>query len=162
MLGVAIFFLLTEECGDCAPGSNTTTTVTPDHSTLVPELLGSENTVNHLGLLPLLSLMVFLAAFFLGLGPIPFILNVELIPSEARVGDVNNIRRRDNVRELITIYPPGSVLLPGNHLQLAGVLAGGPVHAPAERLHRPQRLLLHLLRHRAAGHSLHQPLCAGD
>ena len=89
MLGVAIFFLLTEECGDCAPGSNTTTTVTPDHSTLVPELLGSENTADHLGLLPLLSLMVFLAAFFLGLGPIPFILNVELIPSEARVGDVN-------------------------------------------------------------------------
>ena len=139
-----------------------TTTVSPEHSTLVPELLGSETTDDHLGLLPLLSLMVFLAAFFLGLGPIPFILNVELIPSEARVRDVNNIRRRDNVRELITIYPPGSVLLPGNHLQLAGVLAGGPVHAPAERLHRPQRLLLHLLRHRAAGHSLHQPLCARD
>ena len=130
MLGVAIFFLLTEECGDCAPGSNTTTTVTPGHSTLVPELLGSETTADHLGLLPLLSLMVFLAAFFLGLGPIPFILNVELIPSEARVRDVNN-RRRDNVRELITIYPPGSVLLPGDHLQLAGLLAGGPVHAPA-------------------------------
>ena len=161
MLGVAIFFLLAGDCGPASPGSNTTT-VTPDHSTLVPELLGSENTADHLGLLPLLSLMVFLAAFFLGLGPIPFILNVELIPSEARVGDVNNIRRRDNVRELITIYPPGSVLLPGNHLQLAGVLAGGPVHAPAERLHRPQRLLLHLLGHRAAGHSLHQPLCAGD
>merc|ERR1712079_76747 len=73
MLGVAIFFLLTKECGDCAPGSTTTTTtVTPRHSRLVPELLGSETTADHLGLLPLLSLMVFLAAFFLGLGPIPF------------------------------------------------------------------------------------------
>merc|ERR1712079_625311 len=107
MLGVAIFFLLTKECGDCAPGSTTTTTtVTPRHSRLVPELLGSETTADHLGLLPLLSLMVFLAAFFLGLGPIPFILNVELIPAEARVRDFNNRRMRDNVRiyvrELIT------------------------------------------------------------
>ena len=40
--------------------------------------------MDSIGFLPLVSLMVFIAAFSLGFGPIPWILNVELIPPEAR------------------------------------------------------------------------------
>ena len=43
------------------------------------------NQVDSVGFLPLVSLMVFIAAFSLGFGPVPWILNVELIPPEARV-----------------------------------------------------------------------------
>ena len=49
--------------------------------------------VDSVGFLPLVSLMVFIAAFSLGFGPVPWILNVELIPPEARVshGTLQNI-----------------------------------------------------------------------
>ena len=95
MIGVAVFFLLDEKCKECQDNShNSTTTLTTltteamattEYSTILPDVLVSKTTVDNIGFLPLLSLMVFLAAFFLGFGPIPFILNVELIPPEARV-----------------------------------------------------------------------------
>ena len=80
MIGVGVFFALSESCKDCeeAGTANSTTTMAPD-------LLVSQATVDSVGFLPLVSLMVFIAAFSLGFGPVPWILNVELIPPEARV-----------------------------------------------------------------------------
>ena len=59
---------------------------------MLPQLDISKSTLDEVGFLPLVSLMLFLAVFFLGLGPIPFILNVELIPPEARVSRMRNWR----------------------------------------------------------------------
>ena len=95
MIGVAVFFLLYEKCGDeCTDdetGNSTTTAalVTTEYSTMLPDVLVSKTTVDNVGFLPLLSLMIFIAAFAVGFGPIPWILNVELIPPEARVSKVH-------------------------------------------------------------------------
>ena len=88
MLGVAVFFLLSEQCEgeDCHSGGNGTSTTT----TISPEFRISQSTIDEVSFLPLVSLMLFLAVFFLGLGPIPFILNVELIPPEARVSKMKS------------------------------------------------------------------------
>ena len=66
--------------------------------------------------------MLFLAVFFLGLGPVPFILNVELIPPEARV---SGSQSKSSKSILIT---SGSVLLVRDLLQLGDLLPGGAVH----------------------------------
>lgn len=84
MLGVAIFFLLSENCDECHNGGSGNGTSISTTTTILPELSISKSTLDEVGFLPLVSLMMFLAVFFLGLGPIPFILNVELIPPEAR------------------------------------------------------------------------------
>ena len=95
MIGVAVFFLLYEKCGDeCTDdenGNSTTTAAlaTTEYSTMLPDVLVSKTTVDNVGFLPLLSLMIFIAAFAVGFGPIPWILNVELIPPEARVSKVH-------------------------------------------------------------------------
>ena len=90
MIGVAVFFLLFEKCGDecettASPVSTTVATSVNISTTILPDVLVSKTTVDSVGFLPLLSLMVFVAAFSFGAGPIPWILNVELIPPEARV-----------------------------------------------------------------------------
>ena len=92
MIGVGVFFLLYEQCGDeCSDsGSNNTTTTmmmttTTAATTMLPESFISKDTVDSIGFLPLVSLMLFITAFSIGFGPIPWILNVELIPTEARV-----------------------------------------------------------------------------
>ena len=92
MVGVAVFFLLYEQCGDECSGdaelpNNTTTTMmmTTTATTILPESFISKDTVDSIGFLPLVSLMLFITAFSIGFGPIPWILNVELIPPEARV-----------------------------------------------------------------------------
>ena len=90
MIGVAVFFLLFEKCDDeCeTTASSVSTTVATSvniSTTILPDVLVSKTTVDSVGFLPLLSLMVFVAAFSFGAGPIPWILNVELIPPEARV-----------------------------------------------------------------------------
>ena len=96
MIGVAVFFLLFEKCGDecetsaslVSTASSVSTTVATSvniSTTILPDVLVSKTTVDSVGFLPLLSLMVFVAAFSFGAGPIPWILNVELIPPEARV-----------------------------------------------------------------------------
>ena len=85
MLGVAVFFLLSENCDECHNGGSANGTSISTTTTMFPELSISKSTLDDVGFLPLVSLMMFLAVFFLGLGPIPFILNVELIPPEARV-----------------------------------------------------------------------------
>jgi len=101
MIGVGVFFILKEKCEDCEDVTTTvaatttttmmttmgTTTVTEMANTttnMIPDILVSPTTVDSIGFLPLVSLMVFIAAFSLGFGPIPWILNVELIPPEAR------------------------------------------------------------------------------
>ena len=99
MIGVAVFFLLQENCRECHDGSNNGTSFTTpvwkatDYSATSPNILILKN----IGFLPLVSLMVFLAAFFMGLGPIPFILNVELFPLEARVRPNCTVCITDNV-----------------------------------------------------------------
>lgn len=95
MIGVAVFFLLYEKCGDeCTDDENGNSTITAalattEYSTMLPDVLVSKTTVDNVGFLPLLSLMIFIAAFAVGFGPIPWILNVELIPPEARVSKVH-------------------------------------------------------------------------
>ena len=84
--------------------------------------------------------MLFLAVFFLGLGPVPFILNVELIPPEARV---SGSQSKSSKSILIT---SGSVLLVRDLLQLGDLLPGGTVHPQHRRRHWEELLLLHLLR----------------
>merc|ERR1712126_41720 len=102
MIGVGVFFILKEKREDCedvittvAPATMTTTMMTTMGTTtvtemantttnMIPDILVSPTTVDNIGFLPLVSLMVFIAAFSLGFGPIPWILNVELIPPEAR------------------------------------------------------------------------------
>ena len=90
MIGVAVFFLLYEQCGEeCSePDNNNTTTtmmMTTTATTMLPESFITKDTVDSIGFLPLVSLMLFITAFSIGFGPIPWILNVELIPPEARV-----------------------------------------------------------------------------
>jgi len=87
MIGVGVFFILYESCDACnSDGSNNST----GNGTLLvanmvnPDFYVSEATVDSIGFLPLACLMIFVAAFSLGFGPIPWILNVELIPPEAR------------------------------------------------------------------------------
>jgi len=89
MVGVGVFFLLYEQCGEeCteSDSNNTTTTMmmTTTATTMLPESFISKDTVDSIGFLPLVSLMLFITAFSVGFGPIPWILNVELIPTEAR------------------------------------------------------------------------------
>jgi len=85
MSGVGAFFYLQENCNHCQTSVNTTTTTMAyNGSTIMPSHFISKATVDDLGFLPLLSLMVFVSIFFMGMGPIPFLLNVELIPPEAR------------------------------------------------------------------------------
>ena len=73
MIGVGVFFYLKENCSDCTPTDDVA-------------VFAEKTTIDSLGWLPLVSLMVFILAFSVGLGPIPWVLNVEMIPPEARVG----------------------------------------------------------------------------
>jgi len=50
-----------------------------------PETYVTQETVDNLGWLPLVSLIIFMASFNLGFGPLPWVMNVELFSSEARV-----------------------------------------------------------------------------
>merc|ERR1711971_881263 len=71
MIGVAVFFKLKESCGDeCQTGDAT--------------VFVSKTTVDGIGFLPLVSLLIFVTAFSIGFGPIPWVLNVEMMPPEAR------------------------------------------------------------------------------
>jgi len=71
MIGVAVFFKLKESCGDeCQTG---------DAAVFV-----EKTTVDDIGFLPLVSLLIFVTAFSIGFGPIPWVLNVEMMPPEAR------------------------------------------------------------------------------
>ena len=91
MSGVGAFFYLQESCNHCQTSVNTTTTTMAyNGSTIMPSHFISKATVDDLGFLPLLSLMVFVSIFFMGMGPIPFLLNVELIPPEARVSKLTS------------------------------------------------------------------------
>ena len=102
MIGVGVFFILYEQCEECHQSvlnnsttttttmSTTTTTAASVMSQMMPDTYVTQETVDNVGFLPLVSLMLFIAAFSLGFGPIPWILNVELIPPEARVSFFNN------------------------------------------------------------------------
>merc|ERR1711971_794150 len=71
MIGVAVFFKLKESCGDeCQTGDAT--------------VFVSKTTVDGIGFLPLVSLLIFVTAFSIGFGPISWVLNVEMMPPEAR------------------------------------------------------------------------------
>ena len=83
MVGVAIFFKMYEDCPECQnKGSNNFALDTLNSSASV---YVSEATVNDIGWLLLASLMLFILAFSIGFGPIPWVMNVELMPPEARV-----------------------------------------------------------------------------
>ena len=84
MVGVAVFFTLYETCDECEETTTVMTTLASTTTTAGVEVFVAKSTVDNVGFLPLASLMVFIAAFSLGFGPIPWILNNELIPPEAR------------------------------------------------------------------------------
>ena len=148
MLGVGIFFFLTDRCEDCqaelTPVSSGGVTVSRDF-------------IENIGFLPLVCLMTFIAMFSLGLGPIPWILNVELIPSEAQVTQEPGYHCQTP-----PLSAPGCLLLPLHHLQLAGGLPGGSVRPHPGRHHRLRLLLLHLLGSGPPRHSLHLLPRPGD
>ena len=73
MIGVGIFFKMKEDC-----------TSSSGNATLV----ASKEIVESYGWLPLVCLMVFLIAFSIGIGPVPWVLNIEMMPPEARVRHV--------------------------------------------------------------------------
>jgi hypothetical protein len=50
-----------------------------------PETYVTQETVDNISWLPLVSLIIFMASFNLGFGPLPWVMNVELFSSEARV-----------------------------------------------------------------------------
>jgi len=84
---LGIFFVLKQSVSE-----ESTTTSPPTSSTLVPGsttasiiTFVSKETVDNLGILPLISLMLFIAGFSIGFGPLPWVMNVELFSSEARV-----------------------------------------------------------------------------
>ena len=93
MIGVGVFFKLKESCGDeCETGDATVfvskaTVDSIGFLLLVKQAAESE----HLFMLIYVSylqvsLLVFLVTFSMGFGPIPWVLNVEMMPPEARVG----------------------------------------------------------------------------
>ena len=89
MVGVAVFFKMYEDCAECKfeaiDTSNSTAT------TMSASVFVSEATVDNFGWLPLVSLMVFIFSFSIGFGPIPWVMNVELMPPEARVKNLPKI-----------------------------------------------------------------------
>ena len=78
MVAVGIFFKLNESCPDCQAGAEET-------------LMNiSEETISDIGWVPLVGLMIFVFFFMLGLGPVGWLMNVELMPMEARVRSCNS------------------------------------------------------------------------
>jgi len=80
---LGIFFVLKETAdgdGDSNLFSSSLNSTTEGTNFFV-----SQDTVKDLGLLPLISLMLFVAGFSIGYGPLPWVMNVELFSSEARV-----------------------------------------------------------------------------
>ena len=45
----------------------------------------SEQTIKDLSFIPLVALLTFIAAFSIGFGPLPWVMNSELFPKEAKV-----------------------------------------------------------------------------
>jgi len=79
MVGMAVFFKFKEGCKECEEDDDSTTT------TLSPDVFVEATTVDSLaGWLPLVSMMTFIAGFAVGFGPLPWVMNVELMPPEAR------------------------------------------------------------------------------
>ena len=78
MVAVGIFFRLSESCPDCQAG------------TVETYMNISEETISDIGWLPLVGLMIFVFFFMIGLGPVGWLMNVELMPMEARVRSRNS------------------------------------------------------------------------
>ena len=94
MIGVAVFFKLKESCGEeCQTGDATVfvSKTTVDGIGFLPLVIKGHLELNFLLLLHMcnhrqVSLLIFVTAFSIGFGPIPWVLNVEMMPPEARVG----------------------------------------------------------------------------
>jgi len=84
MVSVGVFFKLYENCPECRktsllPSLHLTQTGIEESSLNI-----SEQTVSDIGWLPLVGLMIFVFFFMIGLGPVGWLMNVELMPMEAR------------------------------------------------------------------------------
>ena len=86
MVAVGIFFKMYENCPDCQPTRLAPSTTSLNGSLIEASLKVSKQTVSDIGWVPLVGLMVFVFFFMIGLGPLAWLLNVELMPMEARVG----------------------------------------------------------------------------
>ena len=146
MLGVGVFFFLYERCRECQGGL-------PVEVEDEPALTVSKEIIETIGFLPLVSLMAFIAMFSLGLGPIPWIVNVELTPPEARVRVFIIV----NLPRLLSVL--GRLRLTVHHVQLAGLLPSGSIRAHTGKHHRLGPMLLHLLWPRAPRNGIHTFLC---
>ena len=142
MIGVGIFFKMKEDCTSC-PGD--------------AMVFASKETVESYGWLPLVCLMVFLIAFSIGIGPVPWVMNIEMMPPEARVSHV-----------LPTPYTILLCICLGYHfchqhiLQLAGLLRCDACRPSSWRGHRDLHLLLYLCRDCLCWHSLCHHICSRD
>ena len=85
MVAVGIFFKIYESCPDCHYKVLDLTAIHFNGSLIEPSMIASESTVSDVGWLPLVGLMVFVFSFMIGLGPVVWVMNVELMPPEARV-----------------------------------------------------------------------------
>ena len=85
MVSVGVFFKLKENCPECPKPSLFPFFHLPQAGIEESSLNISEQTVSDIGWLPLVGLMIFVFFFMLGLGPVGWLMNVELMPMEARV-----------------------------------------------------------------------------
>ena len=92
MVSVGVFFKLYENCPECRKTSLLPSLHLSQTGIEESSLNISEQTVSDIGWLPLVGLMIFVFFFMIGLGPVGWLMNVELMPMEARVRYSNIFR----------------------------------------------------------------------
>ena len=83
MVAVGVFFKLYESCPECKKDEDSFAALS--EGVMASSLKVSEETIADIGWVPLVGLMIFVFFFMLGLGPLGWLMNVELMPMEARV-----------------------------------------------------------------------------
>ena len=82
IIPLGVYFYLDENKNCGGTNINDITTVAPDNCD--PDSSIDPQTVEDIGWLPLVCLMVYVSAFSLGFGPLPWAMNAELFPQEAK------------------------------------------------------------------------------
>ena len=149
MVAVGIFFKMYESCPECQPSSMNPFHTMSNGSMIASSLVVSEGTVSDIGWVPLVGLMVFVFFFMLGLGPLGWLMNVELMPMEARVRKSKSFMARSIV--LFSGFWQFFLCL----LQLVSVLPGCLICPDYWGGSEPQHNLLHIWCNSCCGHSFH-------
>ena len=93
MIAVGIFFKMYENCSECHTELLDPLTNQFNGSLTNASKMVSESTIYNISWVPLVGLMVFVFTFMIGLGPLPWVMNVELMPPEARVSTSPKIEK---------------------------------------------------------------------